>query len=86
MKTWTNPTIEELEVKLTAHGKDMNHCEQCHHSVGNSNGNSSNGHGGSTAALMSASATKIPALPCPNIPNPLWLHGMQAPIPCSHFF
>ena len=46
MKTWTNPTIEELEVKLTAHGKDMNHCEQCHHSVGNSDGNSSNGHGG----------------------------------------
>ncbi len=46
MKTWTNPAIEELEVKLTAHGKDMNHCEQCHHSVGNSNGNSSNGHGG----------------------------------------
>ena len=46
MKTWTNPTIEELEIKLTAHGKDMNHCEQCHHSVGNSNGNSSNGHGG----------------------------------------
>ena len=46
MKTWTNPTIEELEVMLTAHGQDMNHCEVCHHSVGNSNGNSSNGHGG----------------------------------------
>lgn len=46
MKTWTNPTIEELEVMLTAHGKDMNHCEVCHNSVENSNGSSSNGHGG----------------------------------------
>ena len=22
MKTWTNPTVEELEVKMTADGKD----------------------------------------------------------------
>lgn len=46
MKIWTNPTVEELEIKLTAHGNDMNHCEVCHNSVGNSNGNASNGHGG----------------------------------------
>lgn len=46
MKTWTNPTIEELEVKLTAHGNSMKHCEQCWHAVNNSGGSASNGHGG----------------------------------------
>lgn len=28
MKTWTNPTIEELEIKLTAEKGDGNHCEE----------------------------------------------------------
>ena len=27
MKTWTNPTIEELEVKLTAYQEDMEKTE-----------------------------------------------------------
>ena len=46
MKTWTNPTIEELEIKLTAtvHGDgtgkgDETHCEE-HWSNGQGNGHS----------------------------------------------
>lgn len=27
MKTWTNPTIEELEIELTAGKGDKGHCE-----------------------------------------------------------
>lgn len=27
MKTWTNPTVEELEVKMTAGGDDPSICE-----------------------------------------------------------
>ena len=40
MKTWTNPTIEELAIELTAGKGDKGHCEL--HWPGNGHGGPSN--------------------------------------------
>ena len=57
MKTWTNPTIEELAIELTAGKGDSGHCElhwpgnghggACNCNLGGGNGVGNNDNGGS---------------------------------------